>query len=332
MMKSEDEEQLRPENSSAAVPTPSPDERSRASRALGVVSVALASIALGGLLGRRLGGPRETPGVDPRGFVTDYDLVSVSYETPGAFEADARALGVREREFDACESSTKRFPKQKVCVKVDFKCYAKRLKYEKDANGEIHPIYVKEGANEIDCPTNFGNWLWSSPRDAPSYYSGWPNTCQTRLPGVDAPFNICYVEYSCVEQASQWSAAQLLKVSGGYSGTTYAIPWPERTGWGFQNDGGFWSSSFSPSWSGGVDPSNVTYPVEQASLTPAYKGKFCLQRATLRALSRRGWELIEPDTALEPYFSPETRTLSSGSTGMTYPVKVFKVMKRSHDA
>ena len=40
----------------------------------------------------------------------------------------------------------------------------------------------------------------------------------------------------------------------------------------------------------------------EPKLTQPYEGKFCLQKAALKALSRNGWELIEPYDA----FTAET--------------------------
>jgi hypothetical protein len=46
-------------------------------------------------------------------------------------------------------------------------------------------------------------------------------------------------------------------------------------------------------WNGGLNPTNITW--ESPTPTQRYEGKFCLQKAAFKALSRNGcWELIEP--------------------------------------
>ena len=161
MMKeaSEDEEQLRPANSSEDVPfvthAVSPMWRSFA--------IAIVACVFGILAGVTFHSPRPPPPqpiIPGEGgghhmhhhFVTEYDLVTIRYETPMAFETDVRGLGVTDKEYKACKSSILQDPNRKICTKADFKCYKKKLMYQPDANGDIQPTYVKEGATEIECP------------------------------------------------------------------------------------------------------------------------------------------------------------------------------------
>jgi len=78
-------------------------------------------------------------------LVSEYDLVTIRYATPAAFETDVRALGVTDAEYKACESSAMRNPRQKICTRPGVKCFKKKLIYEKDASGDTQPIYVKRG-------------------------------------------------------------------------------------------------------------------------------------------------------------------------------------------
>ena len=75
-------------------------------------------------------------------------------------------------------------------------------------------------------------------------------------------------------------------------------------------------------------PSNMTYPSSDASLTTPYEGKFCLQKAALKALSRRGWELIEPDEAFKPSWHYDYR-YNPAYREEIYAPKTFKVRKYS---
>ena len=158
----EDDEQLRPTNSSegARVGTP---RRHAASPAWRSFAIAIAACVVGVLAGVAFHAPRPPPPQPIRPgeggghhmhqhFVTEYDLVTIRYETPMAFETDVRGLGVTDEEYKACKSSILQDPKRKICTKADFKCYKKKLKYQPDANGDIQPTYVKEGATEIECP------------------------------------------------------------------------------------------------------------------------------------------------------------------------------------
>ena len=240
-------------------------------------------------------------------FVTEYDLVTIRYATPMAFETDVRGLGVTDKEYKACKSSILQDPNRKICTKANFKCYKKKLKYQSDANGDIQPTYVKEGATEIECPTTsgMGNCDWRNTQSCTAAqensmgYSGWHPSCQIELDGTNTRVNICYSEIPCEEEQTQWNAGS------------------------FQSSGGqydyHWNGHGHPSWTGGLQPSNVTYP--HATLTAPYEGKFCLQKAVLKTLSRKGWELIEPSEAFEAGYGSRGRDL--------YSSKTFKVIKRT---
>jgi hypothetical protein len=316
MMKeaSEDEEQLRPANSSEDVPfvthAVSPMWRSFA--------IAIVACVFGILAGVTFHSPRPPPPqpiIPGEGgghhmhhhFVTEYDLVTIRYETPMAFETDVKGLGVTDKEYKACKSSILQDPNRKICTKANFKCYKKKLKYQPDANGDIQPTYVKEGATEIECPTtsSYGNCDWRNTQSCTAAqensmgYSGWPSSCQVQLDGTNTRVNICYSEIPCEEEQTQWSAGFFQSSGGQYD---------------YQ-----WSGHGHPSWTGGLQPSNVTYP--HATLTAQYEGKFCLQKAALKALSRKGWELIEPSEAFEAGYGSRGRDL--------YSSKTFKVIKRT---
>ena len=90
----------------------------------------------------------------------------------------------------------------------------------------------------------------------------------------------------------------------------------------------FWCATDAPSWYGGPIPSNLTYPSSSATSTAPYEGKFCLQKAALKALSRRGWELIEPSEAFEPhgYYDP---AYNNAWKEDIYASKTFKVIKQT---
>ena len=127
MMKeaSEDEEQLRPANSSEDVPfvthAVSPMWRSFA--------IAIVACVFGILAGVAFHSPRPPPPqpiIPGEGgghhmhhhFVTEYDLVTIRYETPMAFETDVRGLGVTDKEYKACKSSILQDPNRKICTKA----------------------------------------------------------------------------------------------------------------------------------------------------------------------------------------------------------------------
>ena len=196
----------------------------------------------------------------------------------------------------------------KICTKAGIKCYMKKLKYENDSNGDIQPKYVKQGATEVDCP---GGHDWLQPTTDDSWhYNGWPNYCRKQPEGSNTAINICYGEILCEEEASQWSTQFALDSRAQGS---FCFYWAT-------NDR-FWCAQESPSWYGGPNPSNLTYPSDSATSTAPYEGKFCLQKAALKALSRRGWELIEPSEAFEAGYGSRGRDL--------YSSKTFKVIKRT---
>ena len=206
----------------------------------------------------------------------------------------------------------------KICTKAGIKCYMKKLKYEKDSNGDIQPKYVKQGATEVDCPGGHG---WLQPTTDDSWqYNGWPNYCRKQPEGSNTAINICYGEITCEEESSQWNT----QVARGSSGSCqFFFDWASST-----NNDRFWCAQDAPSWYGGPNPSNLTYPSSSATSTAPYEGKFCLQKAALKALSRRGWELIEPSEAFEPSRHYDSR-YSNPLREDVYASKTFKVIKRT---
>jgi hypothetical protein len=317
----EDEEQLRPTNSSEDVPfvthAVSPMWRSFA--------IAIVACVFGILAGVAFHSPRPSPPqpiIPGEGgghhmhhhFVTEYDLVTIRYGTPMAFETDVRGLGITDKEYKVCKSSILQDPNRKICTKPGKKCYMKKLKYENDSNGDIQPKYVKQGATEVDCP---GGHDWLQPTTDDSWhYNGWPNYCRKQPEGSNTAINICYGEILCEEESSQWSTQFALDRPQG----SFCFYWAT-------NDR-FWCAQESPSWYGGPNPSNLTYPSDSATSTAPYEGKFCLQKAALKALSRRGWELIEPSEAFEPSRHYDSR-YSNPLREDVYASKTFKVIKRT---
>jgi len=333
MMKeaSEDEEQLRPANSSEDVPfvthAVSPMWRSFA--------IAIVACVFGILAGVTFHSPRPPPPqpiIPGEGgghhmhhhFVTEYDLVTIRYETPMAFETDVRGLGVTDKEYKACKSSILQDPNRKICTKPGNKCYMKKLKYEKDSNGDIQPTYVKQGATEVDCPDG-GPQVWSNNGFCINGFckdGRWPAYCRKQLEGSSTAINICYGEITCEEESSQWST-QVARDR--FGGSCFDGAW--TTSGPREINGRFWCAQDAPSWYGGPNPSNLTYPSPSATSTAPYEGKFCLQKAALKALSRRGWELIEPSEAFKPggwhyikHNPPREDVCAS---------KTFKVIKRT---
>ena len=335
----DDEELLRPTNSSEDVPvgtrTASPMWRSFA--------IAIASCVLGILAGVAFHAPRPSPprpSVPGEGggyythhqFVTEYDLVTIRYETPMAFETDVRGLGVTDEEYKTCKSSILQDPNRKICTKAGFKCYMKKLKYAKDNDGDIHPKYVKEGATEVDCPQKQvpPNFLQSTSFS----FDGWPDDCRKRLDEYgNKPINICYGEIKCEEESSQWSTHV---ARGSLEGSCqFFFDWPppypynNYCGGCDQDKYRFWCAQDAPSWYGGPNPSNLTYPSSSATSTEPYEGKFCLQKAALKALSRRGWELIEPSEAFKPAWYYDYSSTYRPLHQDVYASKTFKVIKRT---
>jgi hypothetical protein len=323
--KCEDEEQLHPENSSG-------DDDAQP-RVHGMTSmgrsalIALAACALGILGGAAFHGPPPHGGPGGRGgydmhhrYVTEYDLVTIRYETPMAFETDVRALGVTDKEYKACDSSILRAPKQKICTKVGAKCYMKKLKNEKDASGNDRPTYVKEGATEVDCPSSGHSWLYAE--DDKWRSNGWPSYCQKHSAETNTQINICYGELLCAEASSQWTA----KSDYGYcalknQGNQYVVDWTKPD----TNDR-FWCAKDSPAWYGGVDVSKMAYPGDRSGVTTPYEGKFCLQKAAFKALSRAGWELIEPTEAFKPSWT-YNKNYANPFVEDEYAAKTYKVKK-----
>jgi len=147
----------------------------------------------------------------------------------------------------------------------------------------------------------------------------WPEHCRERASDVTP---ICNGELYCEEESIQWSFE-----SDRTKRNIFAINW--LTGEPpYQLSTPFWSTDKSPAWYGGLVPSNMTYPSSDASLTTPYEGKFCLQKAALKALSRRGWELIEPDEAFKPSWHYDYR-YNPGYREDEYAPKTFKVRKYS---
>lgn len=208
-------------------------------------------------------------------YVSEYDIVhthsvpcaswqspqSICTSTPMDFETAMRQTGITDEEYAACNSSIYRDPGRKVCAKADRVCYKKKPK-RVDVNGTTVPIYSKEGATEVTCPSGCeGNcesddhWYWSS-------------ICR------DGGKIICYTTIPCGEEVSQWTATAI-QMRGD---NNFDLQWQ----WTGLNAG----------WEGGLHPANITW--HNPILTQPYQGKFCLQKAALKALSRNGWELADP--------------------------------------
>lgn len=135
---------------------------------------------------------------------------------------------------------------------------------------------------------------------------------------------ICYAELYCEEESIQWSFESVRDTS---QRNQFVINWltgkPPH-----QFSTPFWHTETAPAWYGGLVPSNMTYPSSDASLTTPYEGKFCLQKAALKALSRRGWELIEPDEAFKPSWHYDYRYNPAYREDI-YAPKTFKGRKYS---
>ena len=326
MMKhaSEDDEQLRPTNSSEGVPVgthaASPVWRS--------VAIAISACVFGILAGVAFHAPPPRPGAPGEGgrhraqghLMSEYDLVTIRYETPMAFETDVKGLGVTDREYKACKSSILQDPNRKICTKGGTKCYMKKLKYEKDSNGDMQPKYVKRGATDVDCPHGHHGWLQPTPDDS-WRYNGWPDYCRKQPEGSNTAINICYGEITCEEESSQWNT-QVARGPGCNGVNMFLVDWAAT----YDPNDRFWCATDAPSWYGGPIPSNLTYPSSSSTSTAPYEGKFCLQKAALKALSRRGWELIEPSEAFEPhgYYGINKAWIHD-----IYASKTFKVIKQT---
>ena len=339
----DDEEQLRPTNSSEGAPVGTP-RRHAASPAWRSFAIAISACVVGVLAGVAFHAPRPPPPQPIRPgeggghhmhqhFVTEYDLVTIRYETPMAFETDVRGLGVTDKEYKACKSSIFQDPNRKICTKADFKCYKKKLKYQPDANGDIQPTYVKEGATEIECPKYscseydecYGGYAWPFGKSEPFPFNYGDNyhgqeeskSCTARLEGTNEDINICYYEFKCLEEESQWDFTATCVYGEKFQLEQSRFTWPRSS-----------DNKCAPrrfSWEGGLDPANVTY--ENPTPTTGYtEGKFCLQKAALKALSRRGWELIQPSEAFEPhgYYGYGNAWLRD-----IYASKTFKVIKQT---
>jgi len=323
---SEDSQPLCPDNSSEDAPNHAravpPMWRS--------VSIALVACVVGIVGGVTFFAPPPPPrGIADGGhgrFITEYDLVTIRYDTPMAFETDVIGLGVTDKEYKECKSSILLDPSRKICTKASTKCYMKKLKYEQNSDGEIQPKYVKDGATEVDCPSGH-DWLQPTPDDS-WRYNGWPNYCRKRFEGSNTDMNICYGEMTCEEESSQWSA----QVTKGYCDSPCIgcrqDEKPFVLDWLAPANSRFWCAGDAPSWYGGPNPLNLSYPSPSATKTTPYNGKFCLQQAALKALSRRGWELIEPLEAFEPNWHYDSRYNNPRREDVYLP-KTFKVIKRT---
>ena len=117
---------------------------------------------------------------------------------------------------------------------------------------------------------------------------------------------------------SQWDSTATC-VQGEKLGEQTRFTWPR--------DSGSRCASRRFSWQGGLNPANVTY-ANPTPTTGYTEGKFCLQKAALKALSRRGWELIQPSEAFEPsrYYDYNYRNPLREDV---YASKTFKVIKRT---
>lgn len=231
-------------------------------------------------------------------YVSEYDLIptytfpdddatpqpsSVMEESsPANFENAMRSAGVTDAEYAACNSSIYQEPNRRVCVKVGKPvCYKKKVKVLTDESGETASVFLKEGAVELPCPYDV------SENERPS----WPSECYYPVGGAYSNRQIiCYYKLPCQEEVSQWSATEL---SIEIEGTNSYVDTMEGT------NSLFLDLSFV-GWNGGPDPANIT-DYDNVDWTNPYEGKFCLQKAGLKALSRNGWELIEPYDAFTAY-------------------------------
>jgi hypothetical protein len=104
---------------------------------------------------------------------------------------------------------------------------------------------------------------------------------------------LCYVNIMCEDQAIQWKikGKEFNFRSAGYyySGGSLKL-----VGW----QGG--ADPFQPLAEIGTNHSKQFYEKYRSlnnvplNMTEPYRGKLCLQKAALKALSRRGWELTDP--------------------------------------
>lgn len=169
---------------------------------------------------------------------------------------------------------------------------------------------MKRGATEVDCPSE-RSFRWLENRRHNSY---------------------TYAELYCEEESIQWSFEPDTTEHNQFNSDKqkryqFVINWLTRQP-PEQHSTIFWNTDKSPAWYGGLVPSNMTYPSSDASLTTPYEGKFCLQKAALKALSRRGWELIEPDEAFKPSWHYDYRYNPAYREDI-YAPKTFKVRKYS---
>ena len=134
--------------------------------------------------------------------------------------------------------------------------------------------------------------------------------------------NKCYYEFKCLEEEPQWDSPATC-----VQGEKFSWRWDssEKTRFTWPRAG----NKCAPqrfSWQGGLNPANVTYA--NPTPTTGYTGKFCLQKAALKALSRRGCELIQTSEEFEPhgYYGGYYRNEWIRDL---YSSKTFKVIKRT---
>ncbi len=180
------------------------------------------------------------------------------------------------------------------------------------------------------CTWDYGE-VWPGRNSEPyrfNYYKdGYDRKpCTARLEGTNEDINICYYEIKCLEEESQWDSTathvhgEKFQLSERTMNSRSGDPKDSRFNW--PRDG---ARRFS--WQGGLNPANVTY-ANPTPTTGYTEGKFCLQKAALKALSRRGWELIQPSEAFEPsrYYDYNYRNPLREDV---YASKTFKVIKRT---
>jgi hypothetical protein len=306
-------------------------------RSCNVVTVAVIAVLVGLLLGVAFGHDGDSSSA-PLGsnrayehqFVSEYDLIrtysnipepnnsrSPAYHytnTPMDFETAMRATGITQKEYAACNSSIYQDPNRQICTKYGNPvCYKKKLKYINDESGETVPYYTEDGAAEVACPS-------SPSRSSPQQW-GWPGDCYAR-PGGTARQLICYADLPCKKEELQWTAGVRVEVKSkwyywqgynvGWTGgmdPTAKSPWPlsakHEAVLSYHHE-----DTTDRDTSDTTDTSDTDTSVAKTEsssrvgpqMTQPYEGKFCLQKAALKALSRNGWELIEPYDA----FTAET--------------------------
>ena len=86
------------------------------------------------------------------------------------------------------KSSNLQVLNRKICTKPGNECLMKKLKNEKDSNGDIQPKDVKRGATDVDCPSG-GPQVWSN--NGFCNHGQWPTYCRKQFEGSNTDMDIC---------------------------------------------------------------------------------------------------------------------------------------------